>query len=176
VALRETKRVLVITDSIGKYLEDIWYMELVAVRGARINSMKTMIKNKEINLSLYSHIIIHLGTNDIVNSTTDKIIADESSCILLIKSTDSLVNIFISSILPRPVDFNYTGPKCKSINLLICKICSQYNVHFIPSYKIFFNKAIPVRSLYAINDGGLHLNEAGQYELRRCFQHAINHM
>jgi hypothetical protein len=33
VALRETKRVLVITDSIGKYLEDIWYMELVAVRG-----------------------------------------------------------------------------------------------------------------------------------------------
>ena len=28
--------------------------------------------NKEINLSLYSHIIIHLGTNDFVNSTTDK--------------------------------------------------------------------------------------------------------
>jgi hypothetical protein len=73
VALRETKRVLVITDSIGKYLEDIWYMEFDAVRGARINSMKTMIKNKEINLSLYSHIIIHLGTNDVVNSTTDKI-------------------------------------------------------------------------------------------------------
>jgi hypothetical protein len=51
-------------------------MELVAVRGARINSMKTMIKNKEIHLSLYSHVIIHLGTNDVVNSTTDKIIAD----------------------------------------------------------------------------------------------------
>jgi len=109
-------------------------MELVAVRGARINSMKTMIKNKEINLSLYSHIIIHLGTND-VNSTTDKIIADFRELILLIKSTDSLVKIFISSILPRPVDFNYTGPKCKSINLLLCKICSQYNVHFIRSYK-----------------------------------------
>ena len=109
MVLRETKRVLVITDSIGKYLEDIWYMELVAVRGARINSMKTMIKNKEINLSLYSHIIIHLGTDD-VNSTTDKIIADFRELILLIKSTDSLVKIFISSILPRPVDFNYTGP------------------------------------------------------------------
>jgi hypothetical protein len=81
-------------------------MELVAVRGARINSMKTMIKNKEIYLSLYSHIITHLGTNDIVNSTTDKIIADFRELILLIKSTDSLVNIFISSILPRPVDFN----------------------------------------------------------------------
>jgi hypothetical protein len=50
-------------------------MEFDAVKGARINSMKTMIKNKEINLSLYSHIIIHLGTNDVVNSTTDKIIA-----------------------------------------------------------------------------------------------------
>jgi lysophospholipase L1-like esterase len=166
VALRETKRVLVITDSIGKYLEDIWYMELVAVRGARINSMKTMIKNKEINLSLYSHIIIHLGTND-VNSTTDKIIADFRELILLIKSTDSLVKIFISSILPRPVDFNlYTGSKCKSINLLLCKMCSQYNVHFIRSYKRFSNKALPVRSLYANEDGCLHLNEAGQYELR----------
>jgi hypothetical protein len=31
-------------------------------------------------------------------------------------------------------------------------------------------------TLYAIKDGGLHLNEAGQYELRRCLQHAINHM
>ena len=39
-----------------------------------------------------------------------------------------------------------------------------------------FNKALPVRSLHAIKDGGLHLNEAGQCELRRCFQHAINHM
>ena len=176
MVLRETKRVLVITDSIGKYLEDIWYMEFDAVRGARINSMKTMIKNKEINLSLYSHIIIHLGTNDVVNSTTDKIIADFRELILLIKSTDSLVNIFISSILPRPVDFNYTGPKFKSINLLLCKICSQYNVHFIRSYKRFFNKALPVRSLYAIKDDGLHLSEVGQYELRRCFQHAISHM
>jgi hypothetical protein len=91
VALRDTKRVLVFTDSIGKYLEDNWYMELVAVMGARINSMKTMIKNKEINLSLYSHIIIHLGTNDVVNSTTDKIIADFRELILLIKSTDSLL-------------------------------------------------------------------------------------
>ena len=59
-------------------------MELVAVRGARINSMKTMIKKKEINLSLYSHIIIHLGTND-VNSTTDKIIADLESSFFLLK-------------------------------------------------------------------------------------------
>ena len=65
-----------------------------------------------------------------------------------------------------------------SINLLLCKIClsSQYNVHFIRSYKRFFNKALPVRSLYAIKDDGLHLNEVGQYELRTCFQHAINHM
>ena len=162
MALRETKRVLV-----GKYLEDLWYMELIAVRRARINSTKTMIKNKEINLSLYSHIIIHLGTNDVVNSTTDTIIADFRELILLIKSTDSLVKIFISSILPRPVDFNlYTGSKCKSINLLLCKMCSQYNVHFIRSYKRFSNKALPVRSSYAIKDGGLHLNEAGQYELR----------
>ena len=72
MALRDTKRVLLFTDSIGKYLEDIWYMELAAVGGARINSMKTMIKNKEINLSLYSHIIIHLGTNDVVNSNIEK--------------------------------------------------------------------------------------------------------
>ena len=127
-------------------------------------------------MSLYSHIIIHLGTNDVVNSTTDKIIADFRELILLIKSTDSLVKIFISSILPRPVEINYTGPKCKSINLLLCKICSQYNVHFIRPYKRFKKKALPVRSLHAIKDGGLHLNEAGQYELRRCFQHAINHM
>ena len=150
-------------------------MELVAVRRARINSMKTMIK-KEINLSLCPHIIIHLCINDIVNSTTEKIIADFRELILLLKSTDSLVKIFISSILPRPVDFNYTGPKCKSINLLLCKIFSQYNVHFIRSYKRFFNRALLVRSLYAIKDDGLHLNGAGQYELHICFQHAINHM
>ena len=75
-------------------------MELIAVRRARINSTKTMIKNKEINLSLYSHIIIHLGTNDVVNSTTDTIIADFRELILLIKSTDSLVKILFHLYYP----------------------------------------------------------------------------
>jgi hypothetical protein len=65
-------------------------MELVAVRGARINSMKTMIKNKEINLSLYSHIIIHLGTqpssfayNDLTgNALLENLLYDRIKCTL----------------------------------------------------------------------------------------------
>ena len=85
VALRDTKRVLVFTDSIGKYLEDIWYMELVAVRGARINSMKTIFKNKEIHLSLYSHIIIHLGANDVVIVLQIKLLLILESSFFLLK-------------------------------------------------------------------------------------------
>jgi hypothetical protein len=67
----------------------------------------------EITASTFPEIVRYLYRQQsiwqiaIVNSTTDKIIADFRELILLIKSTDSLVNIFISSILPRPVDFNY---------------------------------------------------------------------
>jgi hypothetical protein len=43
------------------------------------------------------------------------------------------------------------------------KILTKLSVLLI---KRFSNKALPVRSLYANEDGCLHLNEAGQYELR----------
>lgn len=171
-----SKKVLVFTDSIGKYLDDIICMDLVAVRGARIYSLRNMIKGRDICLANYSHIIIHLGTNDIVNNSVDKIIADFRELIVTIKSYSSSIKIFISSILPRPVDFSYTGNKCKSVNLELSRMCSKSNLSYIRSFKRFFHKGIPVRSLFAFKDGGLHLNEAGQYELRQCFQHAINHM
>ena len=151
-------------------------MELTAVRGARVNTLKNMILNRDIDLYGYSHIIIHLGTNDITLSSVDKIIADFRELILNIRSFSQYIKIYISSILPWPVDYKSTGGKCKSVNLELCNICRRYSVQFIRSYKRFFLKGCPIRSLFAFRDGGLHLNEAGQFELRKCFQHAINHM
>jgi hypothetical protein len=123
-------------------------MELIAIKRARINSTKTMIKNKDINLSFYS---TGLGSIDEIKFLT-------KLSVLLIRRMSSLKSAIILSVVLFTISL---VPKC----VIICR-----------SYKRFFNKALPVRSLYAIKDDGLHLNEVGQYELRRCFQHAINHM
>jgi hypothetical protein len=46
------------------------------------------------------------------------------------------------------------------------KTHNTYDEEHFSNPAAYDNKALPVRSLYANEDGCLHLNEAGQYELR----------
>lgn len=151
-------------------------MDLQAYSGARISTIKKKLDQGEINLSNYSYCLIHVGTNDVRDFSVDRIIADFRELFVKFKSLSPHIKLYISSILPRPVDFDLTGFKCANINRQLLSVCSKYNIIFIKSYKRFLVRGRPIRSLFAFKDGGLHLNEAGLYELRRCFQHVISHI
>ena len=64
----------------------------------------------------------------------------------------------------------------KSVNLGLAKICKDEKVLFIRSYKRFFySNGIMKRDLFAIRDGGLHLNEPGLFQFKLALIHVISH-
>ena len=124
-------------------------MELRVYSGARIATLKRELDEGRINLNYYIHCIVHVGTNDIRDFSVDRIIAEFREFIVKFKCLASHVELYISSILPRPVDFEITGSKCSLINKQLASVCSKYKVKFIRSYKRFLSKGRTIRSLFA---------------------------
>jgi hypothetical protein len=67
--------------------------------------------------------------------------------------------VYLLSLI-RPKDHSLSGTDIKNVNLILTKIWKDEKVLFIRSYKRFFySNGIIKRDLFAIRDGGLHLNE-----------------
>ena len=94
----------------------------------------------------------------------------------LIKQKYKNIIVGISSILPRPKDHSLSDTDIKNVNLGLAKICKDEKVLFIRSYKRFFySNGIIKRDLFAIRDGGLHLNEPGLFQFKLALIHVISH-
>ena len=55
-------------------------------------------------------------------------------------------------------------------------MCERRNLQFLHTYRIFLYKNKPIRSYYAVNDKGLHLNLEGIRKLRRFFVSTVAHL
>ncbi|KAL4230416.1 hypothetical protein ACF0H5_010798 [Mactra antiquata] len=121
--------------------------------------------------------IIHVGTNDIAqdNMSVDNILSQFSSLIVLIRRL-SRTKIIISSILPRPIDLFFTETKIKELNKRLKIKCKERGVQFVASFHTFLKNAKPVKELYAVRDGGLHLNYESTNKLRSEFVNTISHL
>ena len=77
----------------------------------------------------------------------------------------SSTNLIICGIIPRPCDMKVDPeePRMKKVN-------KRHTLPFLHTYMIFLHKNKPIRSLYAVNDDGIHLNFEGTRRLRclRC--------
>jgi hypothetical protein len=135
--------------------------------------------NADPSLVIAPYIILHVGTNNI--NSQEKFSVDD-----IVRLTNELFNviwihnpsahIIVSSILPRPVDFDVTNEKVKLVNERLQLKCKERNCQFIKSYRPFFFKGRPKRNLYAVRDGGLHLNFAGTDVLKSFFINTISHI
>ena len=77
--------------------------------------------------------------------------------ITYIKSKSSTKSI-VSAIIPRPCDL----PKeVKDMNKELKLLCNRRKMQFLRTYRIFLHENKPIRSNYAVNDQGLHLNFEG---------------
>lgn len=166
--------VAIISDSIAKYVKDINNAKVLPFSGATIHHIFCKIRDKTIDLTPYSHVMLHVGTNNVVGSSSEEIQAGFSNLISVIRDVSDC-KILISSILPRPVDFHTLGVKVKEINSKLESLCKKRHVQFIASFKRYFYKNAPVRSLFAYNDG-LHLSFEGTRHLRQCFINVISHL
>jgi hypothetical protein len=168
--------VLILVDSVGKYLTGIRDAEILSYRGETIGEFIHKIRYNIIKLNRYTHVIVHVGTNNVLNNKPGEILSLYRNLIHLIKQKYKNIIVGISSILPRPKDHSLSGTDIKNVNLGLAKICKDEKVLFIRSYKRFFySNGIFKRDLFAIRDGWLHLNEPGLFQFQLALIHVISH-
>ena len=117
----------------------------------------------------FDYVILHVGTNDLVNRAPyGDIISDFGNLIGICQYKKPSIKIAVSSILPRPVDPKITDSVRRNVNdYLNKKMSKSMRFKFVCSYKPFMHAGQVRRELFAKKDGGLHLNTAGTNVLTR---------
>ena len=159
-----------------KYVDSINYTEVKAFPGANVSRLMSKIEGDK-SLISKPFTILHVGTNDIAqrNVSIDKIMELFSSLISLIRK-HSKTRIIISAILPRPVDILLTEYKVKEVNKRLKEKCLERRIQFIATYRSFLKGAKPLVELYAVRDGGLHLNYEGTRKLKSILANVVAHL
>ena len=151
-------------DSIGKYLTGIRDAEILPYRGETIGEFIHKIRYHIIKLNRYTHVIVHVGTNNVLNNKPGEILSLYRTLIHLIKQKYKNISVGISSILPRPKDYSLSGTDIKNVNLGLAKICKDEKVLFIRSYKQDFSTLmVSLKEIY------LQLEMAGYILMSRVY-------
>lgn len=174
------------SDSIAKNVDYIQGVTLQAFPGDTIARLAHRIDYGVAKLDNFDYVIIHVGTNDVElnfkrmrseKEAYDAILSDFGNLIGIIRKKKPKINIIISSILPRPKDYDQTDIFTRKINsYLLNNMSKPYKFTFIKSYRPFVYCGKVRRELFAKKDGGLHLNTQGSERLRYYFMRSIASM
>ena len=147
----------------------------MAFPGITINRLYKKLSTSLQSWNNYDVILLHVGTNDIVNKSEIVIMDDFTRLLKLIMTQNPGCTIVVSSVLPRIVDFDFTIHKIFFINQQLQQLCLQLGIEFLYTFSSFVsNQLYPIRNLYAFRDGGLHLNQNGSKILRLRFCQCIS--
>ena len=114
---------------------------------------------------------------DLLTRSVNQIMSSLQDLITKIRSKSS-TNLIICGIIPRPCDMDVDPEesRMKKVNKEFEALCKRRRVPFLHTYRIFLHKNKPIRSVYAVNDDGLHLNFEGTRWLRRFLCNAVTHL
>ena len=108
---------VIVSDSIAKYLEGIEGVDLKSFPGDTIAKITYRIDTKHVRLDKYDYILLHVGTDDTDNKASfDDMISDFGNLIGMCRKRKSKIKIIISSVLPRPVDYVNTNDPSRRVN------------------------------------------------------------
>lgn len=161
----------------AKHITGIRNTSVQSFPGATISKLQHLIATKKASIS-YKYTILLIGTNDIPSHRSiGEIMSSYENLITFIK-TNSNTKIIISAIIPRPCDmrFDPSERRVKDINRELKILCKRRKLQFLHTYRIFLSYNRPIRSLFAVNDGGLHLNLEGVRKLRQFFVNSVAHL
>ena len=91
---------VLISDSIAKYVDKVDNLTVMAFRGAHLVDIEEKIKRGEFNLEQFSHIILHVGTNDVNRDNIHKIMSNFRFLLKICLQHFDRSKILFSSILP----------------------------------------------------------------------------
>ena len=138
-------------------------------------------------------IALHLGTNGICYKTWGgkmsrrnryhELMVQVSQVYTAIRKFNSSCFIIFSSVLPRKCDWSNTKELCILFNQRLKQFCQEKKCGYMPTYTSFaepkdliggIKKGDPLPGLWAVKDGGLHLNLAGRFLFAERFKNALH--
>ena len=146
---------------------------MVAFPGINVSRLANRVSKGHVDINS-EFAILHVGTNDINSLQVTEILASYNDLISTVRANYDC-KLVVSAILPRPIDHERNGNKVKELNKGLEKLCTSRKCQFIRTYKPFLFSGEPRRELFAIRDGGLHLNLEGVRRLRQFFINTIAH-
>lgn len=167
----------ILSDSMAKYVSGVKYTTVQAFPGATVSRLQSKILSQKASID-FKYTILLIGTNDISSSlSVGEIISLFENLVTIIRSRSS-TKLIISGIIPRPCDLQTdpTESRVKSVNKELKELCKRRHLQFLHTFRIFLHKNKPIRSYFAVNDGGLHLNSEGTRRLRLFFINAVSHL
>lgn len=162
--------ITIIGDSIVKSLH-LFNCYTQSIRGGTILDLSNAIDSDIIQLSKFSSILIHVGTNDLNCNTTLSIVNHFETLLLKIRQTNSLARIVISPIIIRPLDHEITFSSILEINKKLEVLAKIHNMSFLSHYKHFSHCKLPRQSFFSTDK--LHLNASGRQKLGNCFARTL---
>lgn len=177
IVARKPLTVTILSDSMAKHVTGIRNTVVQSFKGATITRLQRMIECNKASIA-FKYTILLIGTNDIDSShSVGEIMSYYENLITYIKSHSS-TKIIVSAIIPRPCDLpvDPTERRVKDMNKELKLLCKRRNLQFLHTFRIFLHKNRPIRSYFAVNDQGLHLNLEGTRKLRRFFISTVAHL
>ena len=183
------KPILVLTDSIGKALPSRPQWQHVLLSGKSFPEATSGIHDRSIRVGGRRVIVIHLGTNGLCYNTwrgkmTPETVLYELICQVellfrAVRTFNSTAFIVFSAVLPRRCDWENTKKVVLDFNTKLKAFCKRKNCGFMPTYSSFSvsrgpEKGNPLPGLWAIRDGGLHLNLPGRHLFTERFKSALH--
>lgn len=161
------RKLHIVSDSIAKHITDIREAKVIAFPGINVSRLTNKISQGLVDMRS-KYVLFHVGTNDINTLTVEEICSSFNDLITTVR-TKYMCNVLVSSVLPRPIDFEVNGEKVTQLNFALEKLCKERRARFVRSFKPFLKNGVPRRELFAVRDGGLHLNLEGVRRLRHVF-------
>ncbi|CAC5422083.1 unnamed protein product [Mytilus coruscus] len=167
---------IVISDSILKYLPEMRNTQLQAFGGLSCELLLRKLKNRVFTWYHFNNIIVHVGTNDLFNINTNVFEKYIRDIIHELRICNPDCVIILSSILPRPCDFNHSELFVINFNNVLKQLSSSLtNVRYMASEKTFYNRVRkPINTLFSIDK--LHLSTTGLNKVFSFIANTLEHL
>ena len=166
-----------ITDSIGKALSINRLWSRLALIGKIFKDATERIISRDIRVGGLRVIAFNLGTNSLdyrrwgrMSSWQERLAAMQEEVKALYRSVrhyNATCFIIFSAVLPCGCDWQYTQEPHMAFKSFLHQFAREKRCGYIPTFTSFIykdglKKGRPIEGLFAIRDGGLHLNLMGR--------------
>jgi lysophospholipase L1-like esterase len=151
-------------------------MDVESISGANIYTIHQFLKDNKARVIKYTHLVLHVGTNDIGNGLCSKIITQYYCNLLELITHNFSIKIIMSAILSRPIDFDRTKQLVIETNNCLAKLALKRNVQFVKTYKQFVKQPGSLYKRKGFCKDGLHLSYLGVSVRRNLLIGVVNHV